>query len=169
MASFDDDIIWSTICQYVKEETEDDYRGEHSAPSRDDSPLHDVAPKTYPEDFYSSNGFRYYADYGEPHDRESYNKVARNRHKPDEKVWIHRAIPTSVYKQALEKAKTSGKSPLNHMIRRGDWVTISKQYAHEHGKSALNGDYKIASMRVPAKHVFTNGDSIHEWGYDPDE
>jgi hypothetical protein len=48
-------------------------------------------------------------------------------------------------------------------------VAISKQYAKNHGESVLLGNYKIASMRVPAKHVWTNGDSVHEWGYYPVE
>ena len=55
------------------------------------------------------------------------------------------------------------------MIIPGDWVAISKQYAKDHGESVLQGKYKVASMRVPAKHVWTNGDSIHEWGYHPDK
>ena len=69
-----------------------------------------------------------------------------------------------MYKEALKK-----ESPLKHMIRKGDWVTINKEYAKSHGESVLNGNYKIASMRVPAKHVWTNADSIHEWGYHPEE
>lgn len=161
--------FWKGYRKHLRED--EDYRGQHTAPGPEDgSPLHDVTlGKTYPEDFYSHKGFRYYSDYGAPHDQTSYSKVVRNRHKPDEKIWIHRAIPTSVYNQAHKDAKTSGKAPLQHMIQKGDWVTISKEYAHEHGQSALNGDYKIASMRVPAKHVFTNGDSIHEWGYHPED
>lgn len=164
------DIIAEAIESYLTE-NENDYRGAHGAPDRESgSPLHDVtANKTYPEDFYSHKGFDYYSNYGEDHDRESHYKVTRNRHKPDEKVWIHRAIPKAVYDQAHKESKKSGKAPIQHMIRKGDWVTINKNYAHDHGKSALKGDYKVASMRVPARHIFTNGDSVHEWGYDPDE
>jgi hypothetical protein len=51
-------------------------------------------------------------------------------------------------------------------INNGDWVTISKQYAVEHGESALNGNYKIVTKTVPVKHLFTDGNSIQEWGYD---
>jgi hypothetical protein len=53
-------------------------------------------------------------------------------------------------------------------INPGDWVTINRQYAKEHGESVLNGKYRIVSKKVKAKDIFTNGDSIHEWGYDPD-
>lgn len=144
---------------------EDDYRSEHTAPSPDfGAPMHDVTRDMYPKDFYGPSGFRIYADYGEHKDRDAYNKVVRVRNKPNEMVYIHRAIPTKVYEEALKKDE-----PLKHMIRKGDWVAISKDYAKEHGQAVLQGDFKIASMRVPAKHVWTNADSIHEWGYHPVE
>ena len=162
-------LFWKGYRKHLKEN--EDYRGEHTAPGPEDgSPLHNVTLKgTYPEDFYSHKGFRYYSDYGNDYDSKSHYKVTSHKDKPDEKVWIHRAIPTSVYKEAHKQAKKSGKAPIQHMIQKGDWVTISKEYAHNHGQSALRGDYKVASMRVPAKHVFTNGDSVHEWGYHPED
>jgi hypothetical protein len=52
-------------------------------------------------------------------------------------------------------------------INKGDWVTITKEYAKEHGESLLKGNYKILSKNVRAKDLFTSGDSIQEWGYDP--
>jgi hypothetical protein len=51
-------------------------------------------------------------------------------------------------------------------INHGDWVALDKKYAKEHGESALGGDYKILSKKVPARQLFTNGDSIREWGWD---
>jgi hypothetical protein len=51
-------------------------------------------------------------------------------------------------------------------INNGDWVTINRQYAKEHGQGALGGNYKIISKSVPARKLFTNGDSLHEFGYD---
>lgn len=50
-------------------------------------------------------------------------------------------------------------------INDGDWVTINRQYAEDHGKASLNGEYKIISMTVPARSLLTDGNSIHEWGY----
>ena len=142
-----------------------EYRGEHAAPGPHfGAPMHDVTRDIYPKDFYGPNGFRYYSDHGDDYDRDAHNKVLRVRNKPEEKVWIHRAIPLDVYKEAMQK-----ETPLKHMIIPGDWVAISKQYAKDHGESVLHGKYKVASMRVPAKHVWTNGDSIHEWGYHPEE
>lgn len=146
--------------------SDDEYRGEHTAPGPHyGAPLHDVSSGgMYPADFYGNNGRRYYANEGWDFDNDAYNKVTRVKNKPNAMVSIHRAVPTSVYKEALKK-----EAPLKHMIRKGDWVAINKEYARAHGESVLNGDYKIASMRVPAKHVWTNADSIHEWGYHPEE
>ena len=148
---------------------DDDYRSEHTAPGPHyGAPLHDVSSGgMYPADFYGPKGRRQYASEGWDFDNDAYNKVTRVKDKPNEMVSIHRAIPTSVYNEALKKD-----APLKHMIRKGDWVAISKEYARAHGDHVLgkiNKDYKIASMRVPAKHVWTNADSIHEWGYHPDE
>ena len=49
----------------------------------------------------------------------------------------------------------------------GDWITINREYAKEHGESQLNGQYKILSKTVKAKDIYTDGNSIQEWGYDP--
>ena len=70
----------------------------------------------------------------------------------------------------LDKLKSMPEQQLNiNDINPGDWITINKKYAKEHGESALGGKYKIISKKVKAKDIFTNGDSIHEWGYDPQE
>jgi hypothetical protein len=53
------------------------------------------------------------------------------------------------------------------VIHPGDWVSISRNYAKQHGISALNGQYQILTKTVKAKDLFTNGDSLHEWGYSP--
>lgn len=52
-------------------------------------------------------------------------------------------------------------------INSGDWVTINKQYAVEHGKAALNNSYTILSKKVKCSTIYTDGNSIHEWGYNP--
>jgi hypothetical protein len=53
-------------------------------------------------------------------------------------------------------------------INAGDWVTLTREYAKDHGESALGGQYKIISKKVKAKEVYTNADSIHEFGYSPE-
>lgn len=56
-------------------------------------------------------------------------------------------------------------NPSIDKINSGDWVTIYRPYAKKHGLSSLRGEYKILSMTVPAKNLFTDGNSIYEWGY----
>ena len=58
-----------------------------------------------------------------------------------------------------KKQKTIG-------INSGDWVTLNRNYAIEHGKSALRGKYKIVSKSVAAKTLYTDANSVHEFGYD---
>ena len=47
----------------------------------------------------------------------------------------------------------------------GDWVTVWRPYAIEHGEGNLGGEYKILTKTVPAKTLWTNGDSLYEFGY----
>lgn len=127
------------------------YRGNHTAPTRDaGSPLHDLTG-TYPEDVYGPNGPRYYGA-SQAGEGVTFRLARQVRGNPDAPVTIHRAVP----KDAPD------------VINPGDWVSTARSYAREHGESHLNGNYKIVSQRVPAKHIYTNGDSIVEWGYDPD-
>jgi spore germination cell wall hydrolase CwlJ-like protein len=131
-----------------------DYQGEHSAPMKDSgSPLYNVTG-VYPKDFYSGKGFQYYADLGSEKnmDRSSYGTINSYLGMPDRPITVYRAVP---------------KDPDIKGINKGDWVTINRDYAKEHGQGALNGDYKILKKQVYARDLFTAGDSHHEWGYDP--
>jgi hypothetical protein len=78
-------------------------------------------------------------------------EAAEAAYRPDKQVPIYRAVP----KEAPSE------------INAGDWVTVNREYAKEHGESTLEGAYKIVKKTVKARDIFTNGDSIHEWGYDP--
>jgi hypothetical protein len=50
-------------------------------------------------------------------------------------------------------------------INNGDWVTINKEYARVHGRDNLNSRYKIVSKTVKASELYSEGNSLHEWGY----
>lgn len=52
-----------------------------------------------------------------------------------------------------------------YIINDGDWVTLYKPYAKKHGESSLFGKYKILSKTVRVDQLFTDGNSIYEWGY----
>ena len=66
-------------------------------------------------------------------------------------VTIYRAVPKSLKEES---------------VRNGDWVTLSEAYAKQHGRHALNGDYRIMKENVPAANLYWDGNDINEWGYD---
>jgi hypothetical protein len=63
------------------------------------------------------------------------------------------------------KEQLNRKTPTK--INAGDWVSISLSYAKDHGQSNLRNNYKILSKTVTAKELYTDANSIHEWGYNP--
>lgn len=198
-------IISSPFKKPEVKKAEDDYKGEHTAPtSTSGAPMHDLK-NTYPGDIYSPEATRYYG-HGVPYDNESISVIKNTKNKPNRPVKIYRAVPHVQSNleqiQDLESQKAyilkHGKIPkhvttnkdrsdyydeISNKIEQlkslpetskeklkinvGDWVTTSKKYAMEHGQANLGGRYKIISKTVPAKHLFTDGNSIHEWGYDP--
>lgn len=137
------------------ENISDIYRGSHTAPGPDfGAPLHDLTGggQMYPADVYSPNAVRYYGTGDTKLDKESFALAQRMRNKPDEMVEIYRAVP--------DKSEITAINP-------GDWVTINPNYAKQHGESNLPEGYKILKQKVPAKEIWTNADSIHEFGYWP--
>lgn len=138
--------------QAIQEVT--DYKGQHTAPMKDSGkPIWNLSD-IYPDDFYSSNAARYYG-HGENLGRDQMivSQIQSMRNRPDKPITIYRAVPKDV--------------PKGKGINVGDWVTTDRQYAKEHGQGALQGDYKIVKKTVKARDIFTNGDSIYEFGYDP--
>jgi hypothetical protein len=128
------------------------YRGEHTAPLKDSGrPAHNLAG-AYPDDFYSPNGVQYYGT-GDARDASIISQFQSLKDKPNQTITIYRAVPKN--------------TPKGKAISQGDWVTTDYRYAKEHGEGALNGDYRIVKKEVAARDIYTNGDSIYEWGYDP--
>jgi hypothetical protein len=128
-----------------------DYAGEHHAPMRDgNAPAFNLAGDIYPDDIYSSNAVQYYGTGNESMDKDTMGLLQSLRGQPDADVKIYRAVPKGV-----------------DDLNAGDWVTVNKQYAQDHGEAALGGDFDIVERKVKASEIFTNGDSIHEFGYDP--
>lgn len=129
-----------------------DYRMDHSAPNGSDeiSQSIDNLKGLYPDDLYSNKGYQYYGSGYDSMDRQAWEILKRVKGNPDAKVTIYRAYPKG----------TGG------TITNGDWVTIVRDYAVEHGEANLGGDYQIVSKEVKASEVFTNADSLQEQGYD---
>jgi phage portal protein BeeE len=138
------------------DESGDDYRGNHRAPNREGgAPLSDMTGngEVYPDDIYGPKAAQYYGT-GEPViDKKTVKIIQSLRGKPDAEVTIYRAVP----KDAGDK------------INPGDWVTINREYATMHGEGALRGEYRILELKARAADIYGNGDSIHEYGYDPAE
>jgi hypothetical protein len=131
------------------------YRGAHTAPGPDfGAPLHDLTGggQMYPADVYSPRAAQFYGTGYPAADREAFDLARRVRGNPDAEVTMYRAVPKDVTD-----------------INEGDWVTLSKQYAKTHGESVLGKDYRIVGKKVKAKDLYTNADSIHEFGYYPQQ
>lgn len=131
---------------------EADYRGVHKAPTYEAGFANsgDDVSDVYPDDIYGANGARYYGMLLS-YDNKAISIMRKMRGNPEADVIIYRAVP----------------NVKNVEINPGDWVSITKEYATEHGKRHLDG-YKILQKKVKAKEIFTEGNALHEWGYDPE-
>jgi hypothetical protein len=129
-----------------------DYKGEHSAPMLEDgAPLWNIAANgVYPDDVYGPNGMSWYGTGDRFLDSEAYSILRKAHGRRDKQLTVYRAVPKGV-----------------KGINRGDWITTVRQYAKDHGESALSGEYDIIKKSVTARDIFTDGNSWLEWGYDP--
>lgn len=120
------------------------YQGGHKPMRAADgaAPLHDLT-KALPEDFYSQSGLSYYGS-GDDREMAIFKILKQIRNQPDALVTIYRGVPDGV----------------GQKINPGDWVTLSPEYASDYGR--------VVSAKVPAKHLYANGDSLLEQGYFPD-
>lgn len=138
-----------------------DYYGLHRPPGpKDGAPAHDLTGegRIYPDDVYSRDGARLYGTGDAALDRQTFRILAALKGKPDATLTIYRAVPVDVDQQGINP---------------GDWVTVNRKYAEDHGlRFADEGGegeaFRIIEKTVKASEIFTNGDSIHEWGYWPD-
>ncbi len=147
--SVENDGEWSPESDDIRHNPE--YSGEHGAPDKESgAPLWDVTLNgIYPKDFYET---MHQYHYGEADDSEAFYLISQKHNHPNSPVWVYRAIPSNVKEKELNP---------------GDWVTLSRSYAKEHGEDNLNGKFKIIKQKVHARDLFTAGDSVLEWGYDP--
>lgn len=130
---------------------EDDYRLQHTAPGPDgDAPLHDLTSTgVLPDDIYTHP--HYYSDMSAPSSKQAHQVIKAVRGNPEAPVTIYRALP----------AEHAHKG-----IRTGDWVSTSPDYAREHGMMEHeDDDWPVVKATVQAKHLYTNGDDLREYGY----
>lgn len=95
-------------------------------------------------------------------------RMNRDRNRDESAKAIEKALsaidrgekPTVTIYRAVSKSLKEGK------VRNGDWVTLSKSYAEQHGNHALGGNFHIMAEEVPAENLYWDGNDINEWGYD---
>lgn len=149
------DLIKKLLIENLKNLSEsEDYQGWHKPPNKTNGyPMYDIS-NYYDDDLYGPNGARYYGHGGKSinMDNQGIQILKTAKGNPEQKVKIYRAVPNDVN---------------NPNINQYDWVTISLQHAKNHGYQQFDKNYKILSKIVTAKELFTDGGSIHEWGYDP--
>ena len=113
----------------------------------DSAALHDLAdwlPGIY--DSAKRKGFS--ANVSGVNDADAFKVFDAVRGNPDALVDVFRAVP-------------KGKRDFNA----GDWVSISKDYAHKQGKHTRGDDYDIITTKARAGDISEPGDSIFEQGY----
>jgi len=134
------------------EQEDDSYKGSHQPPKRGDDVVGtgDNLSDIFPDDIYSSNAASLYG-HRVSYDQKAIDVIKSMKGNPDKEITIYRAVPKSAPDE----------------IRGNSWVTITKDYASQHGKSNIHGEYKIISKKIKANDLLTDGDSIHEWGYSP--
>ena len=132
--------------------TDTGWRMSHRAPNQESGVSLDKADSAFGGDgsIYASMAVQYFGE-GRAYDRKALAAISRAKNNPNTMVTAYRAVPNSVQETQL---------------RNGDWVTLTREYAQEHGERTFDGGFRVISQRVPASHLFTNGDSIHEFGYD---
>jgi len=111
----------------------------------------DVSRGIYPEDLYQGR-MREYGTYSRL-DEDAFSSIRHADGRPNALLKVYRAV---------EKDGPAKILP-------GDWVTPARGYAKEHGEDNIAGPYKIISKMVHARDLFTDGNSILEWGYHPQE
>jgi hypothetical protein len=120
----------------------------HKAPRRGSNPTLDDLSSVF-DDIYGDRAYQLNTA-GFPFDRKAIDIIRSMKGNPDKEITIYRALPKGVKD-----------------INAGDWVTTTKEYAEQHAKYDPN--YVVISKKVKAKDIVTDGNSIHEFGYDPSE
>jgi len=132
------------------------YRGMHTSPERlfsEGGDTLDDLSGIYPDDVYGPDAPRLYGSHGSEYSKpnRTMKEVLHSvRGNPDAEVEVFRAVPEGVTE-----------------INPGDWVSPSRDYAVIHGEGPMRGDYQIISRKVRAGDLFTEANSLYEFGWDP--
>lgn len=127
-----------------------DYQTGHRPAGSDyGAPMHDVE-SMFPDYHKRPDIYRTYSS-DKRVDPQTHRALAAARDRPDADVTVYRAMPNN-----------------GQGINPGDWVTPSRSYAEIHKESNGQPDWQIAQRTVKAKHLYTEGNYIPEWGWHPE-
>lgn len=126
---------------------EESYKMQHTAPLPSDgnptgADINDVMP-----DIYTPRAKDYYGT-GAAYDQKAIDVIQDMKANPGKPVKVYRAVPEDV-----------------EDINAGDWVTTTREYADDH--MAGEDGWHVIEMEVMPDEIATDGNSIHEWGYEP--
>lgn len=131
------------------ESTHNDYEMQHQAASNNGFSANILNLEEHmPDVLDPSKGPRFYGT-NSVSDKESFESLYSLTGDPNQKVTIYRGVPNTV-----------------SSINNGDWVTLSPSYAAGHVASSLNGEGHVLATEVPASALWSDGDSINEFGLD---
>lgn len=134
-------------------------RVQHSAPGKvGTAPLHDLTiNKVFQKNVYDNLST---LGHNPEHDRATVTVIRKCHNNPNARVTVYRAVPA----WAAYRAELAGIIP----IAPGDWVTLARGYAQEHARGTTGaGKRVVVHKQVRAADVFTNGNDLDEWGYNP--
>ncbi len=128
-----------------RRQQDESYKMQHTAPMREENGDASNVEQIFPG-MYSGHSSDYLT--GVAYDQKAINIIQGMKGKPEKSVTIYRSVPKDV-----------------KSINASDWVTTTREYAKDH----MEGEegWHILSKKVKAKDIATDGNSIHEFGYDP--
>lgn len=127
-----------------------EYRGKHQIINPITTADNLIGNGAAPEDLFLH--MNDYHDLSDIATKESYRVLKTIQGNPDAEVTIYRSVPHGIDK-----------------INDGDWVTLSKTYAKEHGlhETDATKDLPVISTRVKAKDIGWDGNDLNEFVYKP--
>lgn len=128
---------------------DDDYRMQHR-PLEDGPPIHDMG-QGMAEDVYTHPQW-WAGDEKAQSTKEGVAALRKARGNPEQPTTIYRASPPGA----------------PHVMRTGDWVSLSPSYANLHAESMEDEDepWEVHKATVPAKHIRDAGTDVYrEQGY----
>lgn len=131
--------------------THNAYEGSHNAPSSESDVSVNLSniEQNMPNVLDPTRGPQLYRTGDAKSDAESFSVIHSLTGDPNQMVTIYRAVPAGV-----------------GTINNGDWVTLSPSYAAQHNESNLNGQGHVIQDQARVADLWTDGDSINEFGLD---